>query len=120
MAVRFKLDENIPRDAGALMRDAGYDVDTVLDEGLGGGPDPGLFEICQAEGRVLVTLDLDFADIRQYPPARHVGVWALRPSSQSIENILELLRGALTVLRRGERIEGRLWIVERERVRSRE
>jgi len=39
MAVRFKLDENLPRDAEALLRDAGHDVRTVLDERLGGNSD---------------------------------------------------------------------------------
>ena len=67
MAVRFKLDENFPKDAGALLRDAGHDVETVLDERLGGNPDAKVLDACQTENRVLITLDLDFSDIRLYP-----------------------------------------------------
>jgi hypothetical protein len=47
---------------------------------------------------VLVTFDLDFSDIRLYPPSSHSGIWVLRPQTQSIANALALLRGTLVVL----------------------
>jgi predicted nuclease of predicted toxin-antitoxin system len=119
MAARFKLDENLPRDAETLLRTAGHDVRTALEEDLGGGRDPRVFEASQAEHRILVTFDLDFSDIRVYPPARHNGIWVLRPYTQSIDNTLALLRAALTVLQ-AERAEARLWIVEPGRVRVHE
>lgn len=119
MPARFKLDENLPRDAEALLRNGGHDVRTVLDEQLGGNPDPRVFEASQAEDRILVTFDLDFSDIRVYPPASHAGIWVLRPHTQSIENTLALLKSALVVLE-AESTRGRLWIIEPERVRIRE
>jgi predicted nuclease of predicted toxin-antitoxin system len=119
MPARFKLDENLPRDAETLLRKAGHDVQTVLDENLGGNPDPGIFDASQAENRILVTFDLDFSDIRIYPPAGHKGIWILRPHAQSVTNTLALLRGALAVLQR-EPARKRLWIVEPEQVRIRE
>ncbi len=88
MAARFKLDENIPANAASLLRGAGHDVATVLEEGLGGQPDGRVFEAALSERRTLVTLDLDFADARQYAHAPHAGVWALRPAAQSIAQIL--------------------------------
>ena len=69
MSSLFKLDENLPRDAVALFTAAGHDVDTVLDEQLGGQPDREVIEAARADGRIFVTLDVDFADIREYPPA---------------------------------------------------
>ena len=57
----------MPGDAAALFSAAGYDVETVLGERLGGEPDRKVIEIASAENRILVTLDADFADIRQYP-----------------------------------------------------
>ena len=119
MPARFKLDENLPRDAEALLRKAGHDLHTVLDETLGGNPDPRVFDAAQAEDRILVTFDLDFSDIRVYPPASHKGIWVLRPHTQSIDNTLALLRAALRVLET-EPTRGRLWIVEPEQVRIRE
>ena len=39
MTTRFKQDENLPRAANALLRDAGHDVRTAIEERLGGGYD---------------------------------------------------------------------------------
>jgi len=47
-----------------LLRDAGYDVRTVLEERLGGSADPKVLDACLTERRVLITLDLDFVDLR--------------------------------------------------------
>lgn len=119
MAIRFKLDENIPRDAAALLRDAGHDVVTVLDERLGGSPDSKIFDVCQAESRILVTLDLDFADIRRYPPSKQAGICMLRPAFQGIESTLDLLKKTLPLFE-SEPITNRLWIIEPGRIRIRE
>lgn len=102
-----------------LFRDAGHGVHTVFDERLGGVTDSRIFEACQVEQRILVTFDLDFADIRRYPPATHAGVWVLRPPIQDARSTLALLKGALVVLA-SEPASKRLWIVERERVRIRQ
>ena len=119
MIARFKLDENLPRDAQTLLLDAGHEAHTVNDERLAGRPDSQILDVCLTEDRVLVTLDLDFADIRQYPPSSNRGIWVLRPERQSIENSLSALRGALALLGK-EPTTNRLWIVEPGRVRIRE
>jgi predicted nuclease of predicted toxin-antitoxin system len=119
MAVRFKLDENLPRDAETLLRNAGHDVRTALEQQLGGHPDASLLDVCRTENRVLVSFDLDFCDIRLYPPAGHSGIWILRPHTQSIENTLTLLRRALAVLQ-SEAVHARLWVIDPAQVRIRE
>ncbi len=53
MSARFKLDENLPRDAEALLRKAGHDVRSVLDEQLGGNLDPRVFEGNRGQTTVL-------------------------------------------------------------------
>ena len=119
MPIRFKLDENIPNRAESLLRQAGHDVHTALSEQLGGRPDPEVFAAAQAEARILVTLDLDFSDIRLYPPASHHGVWILRPHTHSVENTVGLLRSALQLVEM-EPLQQRLWIIEPTRVRIRD
>ena len=119
MATRFKVDENLPREAQALLLDAGHDAQTVHDERLVGNPDITILQVCLDEARVLITLDLDFSDIRKYPPSSHHGIWVLRPASQSIENTVSVLRGALSLVG-NEPTAARLWIVEPGRVRIRE
>lgn len=66
-SLKFKTDENLPEEVAEevaeLLTDAGHDASTVLDQSMGGDPDPDVASVCLAESRVLVTLDLGFADI---------------------------------------------------------
>lgn len=119
MALRFKLDENVPGEVAALLREAGQDARSALEQELGGGSDERMLRACREEARVLVTLDLGFGDIRAYPPASHAGVWVLRPNLQSIDALLELVRPALAVAT-NEQVAQRLWVIEPGRVRIRE
>ena len=79
---------------------------------------PRVAAACQADARVLFTLDLDFADIRAYPPSEYVGIVVLRPTEPSRRQALALLTRVLPVLS-AEWIEHRLWIVEPARLRVR-
>ena len=46
--MRLKLDENLPRSARARLAALGFDVDTVLDESLGGRRDEEVWTAAQA------------------------------------------------------------------------
>ena len=116
--MRAKLDENVPIEAAELLRAAGWICDTVHDEGLAGADDPTVGAACQAEARVLFTLDLDFADIRTYPPNKYVGIVVFRPAEPSRRQVLQLVARVLPVLA-AEWAEHQLWIVEPGRVRVR-
>jgi len=113
-----KLDENVPTEAAELLRAAGGSCDTVHDEGLAGAEDPKIAEACQVEARVLFTLDLDFADIRAYPPKEYVGIVVFRPGEPSRRQVLDLVTRVIPVLA-AEWAEHQLWIVEPARVRVR-
>lgn len=76
--MRLKLDENIAVSAAPRLRALGLDVDTVVDEGLGGRSDGEVWRAAQSEGRVLVTHDLDFSDARAYTPGTHHGLVLVR------------------------------------------
>jgi predicted nuclease of predicted toxin-antitoxin system len=76
--VRVKLDENLPRSLGGRLRELGFEVDTVLEEQLGGRGDDEVWKAVQAEGLFFVTQDLDFSDVRRFAPGTHAGVLLLR------------------------------------------
>lgn len=114
----FKIDENLPVELAELLTAAGHDASTVHSEGLVGAVDPDLARVCVAEQRVLVTLDLDFADIQTFPPERYPGFMVLRLVRQDKPHVIEVFRRAMTLLSR-EEIQGRLWIIEEHRVRIR-
>jgi predicted nuclease of predicted toxin-antitoxin system len=116
--MRGKIDENMPTEAAGLLRQAGWECETVYDEALGGAEDPQLIDRCRVEGRVLFTIDLDFADIRAYPPSDQVGIVVFRAPKPSRAAVLALVQAAIPVLA-SEWAERRLWIVEPGRVRIR-
>ncbi len=116
--MRFKLDESIPTSAKLTLEAMGHDVHSVYDENLSGSPDDDIAEACRREQRVLITLDLDFADIRHFPPREQPGLVVLRPVRQSEPRVLDLICRMTTALTI-EDIHGRLWIVQWDRIRVR-
>lgn len=116
--MRFKLDENLPVEAAALLREAGHDAITVLEQEMSGKSDPDLVDVCRQERRTLVTLDVDFADIRIYPPEEYAGLLVLRLRRQDKAHVLAILQRLLPQLNQ-ESVDGQLWIVEEERIRVR-
>ena len=118
MALRFKLDENLPIAVKAALVIQGHDALTALDQSLGGEEDRKIAAICAEEDRILVTLDLDFSDIREYPPGSNPGIWILRPVTQSIDKCVALVRDALACVET-ESPERALWIIEPGKIRIR-
>jgi predicted nuclease of predicted toxin-antitoxin system len=116
--MRFKCDENLPSDVTVLLLAAGHDAHSVLDEQMGGAPDSALARVCQDESRIFITLDLDFADIRNYPPQDYHGIIVLRPGRNDRDAILAIIPRVLVLLQT-ELIAGRLWIVDNHRTRIR-
>lgn len=117
--MRFKLDENTPLELGELLRVAGHDAKTVLDQGLGGFGDHDITTACRREGRAIITFDTGFADIRRYPPTAYPGIVVLRLNNQSREHALAVT-GRLLRMFDGKSLDGQLWIVDETRVRVRE
>ena len=76
--MKLKLDENIPASAGPRIAALGFDVHTVLGEGLGGRQDSDVWAAAQSEQRFLVTLDMDFSDSRRFAPGTHAGLLVVR------------------------------------------
>lgn len=114
----IKLDENIPVDAADIVRAAGHDCHTIYDEALAGASDSTVAAACAQENRVLITLDLDFSDVRAYPPGTHPGIVVLRPRAPDRDSTLALLERVLSLLIT-EAVHGCLWIAETDRVRIR-
>ena len=116
--MKFKVDENLPVEVAEVLQQAGHDAATVLEQHLGGSDDAQLAAVCQIESRILVTLDMDFSDIRNYPPAEFPGLVVLRLRQQDKPYVLNVVMRLMQVLSQ-EPIEGHLWIVEENRIRIR-
>ena len=112
--MKFKLDENLPREASALFRKAGHDALTVADQRLSGAETPRSTTSADRNG----ALEVDFANVQAYPPGQSSGLIVLRLKEQSQPAVLSAIGSVLSLLQH-EPVNGRLWIVEEQRIRIR-
>lgn len=76
--MKLKLDENLPGSAATRLSALGFDVDTVLDERLGGQSDDSDWAAAQRERRFLITQDSE-----QWRVADHLVAWFSDPDARS-------------------------------------
>jgi hypothetical protein len=118
IARRLKLDQNVPERVATQLRELGHDACTVREQELAGTSDANRYRVCQAERRILVTFDIDFADLRTYPPESGCGTIVLRPSVQAARHVAQLVYLLAQTLAVSDP-RGQLWIVEDDRMRVR-
>lgn len=116
--MKFKTDENMPAEAAQDLRQAGHDAFTVAKQTLPGKPDTQVADACKTEGRIILTMDVDFSDIRAYSPPDCAGIVVLRPSVQTVPNIRRLVAQVIALLTT-EPLPGHLWIVDEGQIRIR-
>jgi predicted nuclease of predicted toxin-antitoxin system len=116
--MRFKTDENLHPEVANLLRQHGHDVSTVWDQRMQGKGDSQIADAIRKENRALITLDKDFADIRNYPPSQFAGLIVCRLELQNRGNVLAVFQHVLRWLELHP-LEGRLWIVEESDLRIR-
>jgi len=118
MRLRFITDEDVPRSTARVLRDAGFDVVDVRDVGLRGKSDDDVFEYAQNENRLIITCDMGFSNILNFPPSGNRGIVVVRiPDSEPIDVFnREVLRAIKEV---GENLACHLSIVEIGKVRLR-
>ena len=116
--MKLLMDENMPREAADLLRNLGHDVKSIQDLNLQGTKNGDIYRLIQAEERILVTLDLDFANILNYPTKSHPGIIVLRVRVQNPPSIVAALRRFLQQVTPDELL-GNLTIVDESRYRIR-
>ena len=103
--MKFKIDENLPAECAALLRKVGFPADTVAEERLPGASD--------------ASLDMDFANVRAYPPDIHEGIIVFRSKSHDRSGLVSQLQRVRPVLKQ-KSAEKEFWIVEQNRIRIRD
>jgi predicted nuclease of predicted toxin-antitoxin system len=118
--MRFLIDANLPRAVIAVVQSLGHQAEFARDIGLASATDQQIASHALQYRAALLTRDLDFEDIRQYPPDRYSGIVVLRlPDSAVAEEIAAALERFLSEPGLIASLGGRLAIVEGDRVRFR-
>lgn len=75
--MRIKIDESVSRHVADVCAAFGHEADTVYDEDVAGQADSIVLGVATRDGRMLLTTDRGFGDVRFYPPGSHRGIIVL-------------------------------------------
>ena len=112
--MKFLIDENLPNAVFAELQEKGFDAIKVSP----GAADYEIITRAKKEKRILLTLDKDFADILDYPPAGYYGIVCLRLKRPTAEEIIKRLNWILGRFVE-EDFKGKLFIVTETGIRMR-
>jgi len=92
VSLKFLIDENLSWRVAQTLQKWGFDAVHIRDVGLKGKEDKIIMEYAIKKNRVLLTLDSDFADIRNYPPGTHKGIIRFKVKFASSDVITECFK----------------------------
>lgn len=116
--MKLFLDENLSSQHAIQLRLKGYDACAAVEVGLSGSADEQVLRFAVEKGRVLVTLDADFANIIRFPPESTPGVIRLKVHPPTEERILRAIQRALSLLQNTD-LTGCLAVVDEDKIRVR-
>src|SRR5579862_6530452 len=91
--MRFLIDANLPRTVIAVVRSLGHHAEFARDIGLGAATDDQIAKHALHYRAALLTRDLDFADIRRYPPHQYSGIVVLRLPDTAVAEEIAAVKG---------------------------
>jgi len=116
--LKLLLNANLSHETASFLRNLGFDVLCLLEEGLGAITDEEVVELAKKESRIIITFDLDFGQLYHFREEGKVGVIILRLKDQTVEatnvvlkRFFEDFKGEEKQLRKG------LVVVEEDRYR---
>lgn len=121
MGLRFLADHCVANSVKGSLAEEGYDVLPLQAHLPTNATDPMVIAKAQELDAILLSLNGDFSDIVNYPPARYKGIVTLRVRNHPkiTQQVIMRLKEFLTVHPEAAFYEGKLLIVEPDRIRIR-
>ena len=122
MGLRFFADQCVPISVIEDLRDAGYEVLYLRDYLPIESPDSVVISKAQALEAILISLNGDFANISNYPPANYKGIVGLqvRNHPEVLSQIVSRMKDYLSANPNMAHYSGKLLLVEVHRIRVRQ
>ena len=122
MALRFLADHCVSNFIIKTLQDAGFEVFRLRDYASPDAADQTVISIAQELDSILISLDGDFTDIVNYPPANYKGIISLqvRNHPEIIPQIIERLKDYMSANSNMNHYKGRLFLIEVHRIRIHE
>jgi predicted nuclease of predicted toxin-antitoxin system len=118
--LHFLVDASLPKPTASVIIAAGHLATDVRDIGMGTAIDSAIAAHARSRDFTLLSVDLDFANIIEYPPADYRGIAVLRPPENATRAVvLSMIAQFLQTSDVIAALPGRLAIVEPGRIRLR-
>ena len=111
-------DECVYKSTVDLLRSWGHDVLTTQEAGLAGKRDEEILAYAVMHERVLITIDMDFSNIRHYPPKSHKGIIVAKIRPRNADAVHKALKHLLNNIK-PDRLSKSLVIVDQNKYRIR-
>jgi predicted nuclease of predicted toxin-antitoxin system len=105
--MKILIDECVPAGLGAVLRERGYECDTVREAGFGSKKNGELLKLAEGNWNVFLTIDRNIK-YQQNVSGRKIGILILRVKSNRLPDVLQHLAScmeALKTVRLGEIVE---------------
>ena len=86
--IKFLADMGISNKCTAWMQEKGFDITHINDQGLYRMADEDIYQKAKTEGRIILTMDLDFSDIAAANKMKLPSIITFRLSNMSWQNIV--------------------------------
>jgi predicted nuclease of predicted toxin-antitoxin system len=116
--MKFFADECVYYATTQLLRSWQHDVVTAQEAGLAGKPDEDILAYAIKHERVLITIDMDFSNIRRFPPRTYIGIIVLKIRPRVAEKIHSVLEQVLRDVDK-EQLSKSLVIIDQSKYRVR-
>ncbi len=116
--MKFLIDADLPKSLVSFLQNFGYEVCDVRDTLRPDSSDEEIYHFAKEQSWVIITRDLDFANILVYSPEKNFAIIVFRTHLLSYKEMFELLKDFLEKTTETE-ILGSLVIIQRNRFRIR-
>lgn len=107
MSLKVLCDENLPNAISSALNNIGCDAKRVVP----GMSDVQVANLAQAEERIIITFDSDFANILAYPPKEYFGIVRINIHPPTVHIIIERLNYIFSQFTAEEDFQGKLIII---------
>src|SRR6267378_2206490 len=116
--MKLLADECVYNDTTQLLRSWDYDVLTAQEADLAGKSDENVLAYAVRHQRILITIDMDFSNLRRFPPRSYIGIIVSKIRPRIAEKIHAVLQQVLREVDE-QRLSKSLVIIDQSKYRVR-